>query len=80
MDCGATCLAMITKFYGKSFSVQHLRESCYATREGVSLLSIGNATEKLGMHTMGVHMSFEQLAKDAQLPCIVHWKQNHFVV
>jgi ATP-binding cassette subfamily B protein len=80
MDCGATCLAMITKFYGKNFSVQHLREICYATREGVSMLSISDAAEKLGMHSMGVHISFEQLAADASLPCIVHWKQNHFVV
>ncbi|GHS88396.1 hypothetical protein FACS1894201_09850 [Bacteroidia bacterium] len=80
MDCGATCLAMITKYHGKNFSVQYLRELCFATREGVSMLSISDTAEKLGMHSMGVHISFDQLANEATLPCIVHWKQNHFVV
>jgi ATP-binding cassette subfamily B protein len=28
MDCGATCLAMICKYYGKTYSVQTLREQC----------------------------------------------------
>ena len=48
MDCGATCLAMVAKHYGKSYTVQKLREMCSATRAGVSLLGISDAAEKLG--------------------------------
>ncbi len=80
MDCGATCLAMIAKHYGKSYTIQKLREMCSATRAGVSMLGISDAAEKLGFKTLGVKVSFEQLAEDAPLPCIVHWKQEHFVV
>jgi len=80
MDCGATCLAMVAKHYGKSYSIQKLREMCAATRAGVSMLGISDAAEKLGFKTIGARLSFEQLAKEVPLPCIVHWKQNHFVV
>jgi ATP-binding cassette subfamily B protein len=71
---------MICKYYGKTYSVQTLREQCAISREGVSLLGISTAAEKLGFRTIGVHLTFEHFLKDAPLPCIVHWKQNHFVV
>ena len=80
MDCGATCLRMIAKYYGKTYTLQSLRLKCYNTREGVSLLGISDAAEKIGFKTIGVKISFEKLVEEAPLPCIVHWNQNHFVV
>ena len=46
----------------------------------MSLLGISDAAEKLGFKTLGARLSFEKLANDVPLPCIVHWKQEHFVV
>lgn len=80
MDCGATCLRMIAKFYGKSYSAVFLRERCHTTREGVSMLNISDAAESIGFRTSGVKLSFDRLKEDVQLPCIVHWNQNHFAV
>ena len=80
MDCGPSCLRMIAKFYGKTYTLQTLRERCFITREGVSLLGISDAAESIGMRSLGVRTSFENLINDAQLPCILHWNQNHFVV
>jgi len=80
MDCGATCLAMVAKHYGKTYTIQKLREMCSATRAGVSMLGISDAAEKLGFKTMGVRIGFQQLVEEAPLPCIVHWRQEHFVV
>ena len=80
MDCGPTCLRMIAKHYGKTFSLQSLRDKSHITREGVSMLGIADAAESIGLKTMGVRISFEQLEKDAPLPAICHWGQNHFVV
>ena len=71
---------MIAKFYGKTYTLPTLRERCFITREGVSLLGISDAAESIGMRTLGVRTSFENLINDAQLPCILHWNQNHFVV
>ncbi len=79
MDCGPACLQMVAKYYGRNYTQQGLRDSCFLTREGVSLLGISEAAEKIGFRTTGVKIAFEQLA-EAPLPCIVHWKQNHFVV
>ncbi len=80
MDCGPTCLRMIARHYGKFYNIQTLRERSYITRLGVSMLGISRAAESIGFRTMGVKISFEQLMKEAPLPAIVHWNQNHFVV
>lgn len=80
MDCGPTCLRMIAKYYGRSYSIQNLREKAFITREGVSMLGISDAAESIGFHTNGVQITFEQLVEEAPLPCILHWNQNHFVV
>ena len=79
MDCGPTCLRMIAKHYGKNFSLQRLREISGINREGVSLLGISEAAEKIGFRTMGSRLTIDQLA-ELDLPAILHWNQNHFVV
>ncbi len=79
-DCGPTCLAMVSRYYGKNYSIQTLRERSFITREGVSLLGISDAAESIGFRTMGARLTFEQLREEAVLPCIAHWRQNHFVV
>lgn len=80
MDCGPTCLRMIAKYYGKSYSLQTLREKAFISREGVSMLGISEAAESIGFRTSGVRITVEQLRKECPLPCILHWNQNHFVV
>ncbi len=80
MDCGPTSLRIIAQYYGKHYSLQNLRERCHISREGVSLLGISDAAEAIGFRTTGVKISWEQLRDEANLPCIVHWNQQHFVV
>lgn len=80
MDCGPTCLRMIARYYGRSLSVQYLREKCFITRKGVSMLGISDAAESIGFRTNGVKITFDQLVAEKPLPCILHWNQNHFVV
>lgn len=80
MDCGPTCLRMIAKYYGRTYSLQTLREKSFITRQGVSMLGISDAAESIGFHTNGIRINFDQLVEDVPLPCILHWNQNHFVV
>ncbi|MBP6978070.1 MAG: peptidase domain-containing ABC transporter [Bacteroidales bacterium] len=80
MDCGPSCLRMIARFHGKTYSLQTLRERSYLTREGVSLLGTSDAAESIGLRTMGVRLGFDQLRDEAPLPAIVHWRQKHFIV
>lgn len=79
MDCGPTCLRMVAKYYGRSISVQTLRNLCEINRQGVSLLGISDAAEKVGFRSLGAKISVEELST-CELPCILHWKQQHFVV
>lgn len=80
MDCGPTCLRMIAKYYGKTYSLQSLREKSYITREGVSLLGISDAAEKIGFRTLAAKIPFDQLKEEAPTPFIAHWRQQHFIV
>lgn len=80
MDCGPTCLRIIARHFGRSYSLAFLRDRSYITRSGVSLLGISEAAESLGLHTQGVRLTWEQLRDEAPLPCIIHWNGNHFVV
>ncbi|MDR0891961.1 MAG: peptidase domain-containing ABC transporter [Mediterranea sp.] len=79
MQCGIACLAMVTAYYGKAYSLDELSRYCFATTEGVSLLGISEAAGKLGLHTSCGRLTANVLRK-AMLPCILHWNQNHFVV
>ena len=80
MDCGPTCLRMISKYYGKHYNIDRIREIAGYSKEGTSLLGISDAAEKIGFRTRGVQLTFDQLTKEAPLPCILHWDQYHFVV
>lgn len=79
MECGMTCLRMVCKHYGAEYSLEYLSRLCFATNEGVSLLGMSDAAERLGLHTMCGRLGLEQL-RNMPLPCILHWNQNHFVV
>ena len=78
MDCGPTCLKMVAKYYGKTISLERLRNEAQISKEGVSLLGISEAAEKTGFRTQGIKLSFDQLVNDVPKPAILHWSQNHF--
>lgn len=80
MDCGPACLSMVARHYGKEFGLDTLRKSCFITKDGVSLLGISETAENIGFKTLAGRFTFDKLAYEAPLPCIVHWRQEHFVV
>ena len=80
MDCGPTCLRMVAKHYGRTISLQTLREKTQIGKEGVNLLGINDAAESVGFRTHPIRLTYQSLITDAQLPAILHWGQNHFVV
>lgn len=80
MDCGSTCLAIVSEYHGRKQDRDCLRVLCDLKKMGVSLLGISKAAEDIGFKTVGGRLSFETLASGVPMPCIVHWDQNHFVV
>jgi len=80
MDCGPACLKMVSAFYKKHFSLETIRRKCFITREGVSFLGLSEAADSLGFKTIGVRIPYEMLEENVPVPCIVHWRQRHFIV
>lgn len=80
-DCGPACLSMIASYYKKKYSLQFLRDLSFINREGVSLLGITEASQKIGFETLTGKLSIQKLIEEKKsLPGILHWNQNHFVV
>jgi len=80
MDCGPGCLQIISKYYGKIFPIYELREMCNVTKEGTSVYDLCIGAENIGFKTLSVKTSYKWLDEKVPLPCIVHWKNNHFIV
>lgn len=71
MDCGATCLRMVTKQYGKEYSINALREACETGQQGADMEAISSAAEKIGFNTLAVKIKTNELYQ-VPLPCILH--------
>ncbi|BAY09214.1 peptidase domain-containing ABC transporter [Calothrix sp. NIES-2098] len=81
-DCGAACLAMICRFYGRIFTINRIRETVGTIQTGTTLLGLKRGSEALGFHARGVKVSndFLQQMQQFPLPAIIHWKGYHWVV
>ena len=78
-DCGAACLVMMGRYWGKRFSISRVRNIANVDRNGASLLGLVTAAESIGFTTRPVKTNLEQLAL-ADLPAIVHWEGKHYIV
>ena len=78
-DCGAACLGMICKYYKMPIGLNRLRDMSNVSRYGTSMAALAEAAETLGFVTRGVRTGYEALMR-TDLPAILHWEGNHFVV
>ncbi|BAZ12948.1 ABC transporter ATP-binding protein [Calothrix sp. NIES-4071] len=81
-DCGAACVASITKYYGRTFTLNRIREAIGTGQLGTTLLGLKRGVEALGFNGTGARISKENLNKinEIPLPAIIHWKGYHWVV
>jgi HlyB family type I secretion system ABC transporter len=78
-DCGAACLVMVGRYWGKRFNVNRLRDIANIDRNGSSLKGLAAAAESIGFTTRPVKASLNKLAEQS-LPAIVHWEGKHYIV
>ena len=78
-DCGATCLRMVCRYYGKHFSAATMQRLTACGHEGTSFFELKQAAESLGMEAYATRLTWDDL-KEVGKPCILHWGGNHFVV
>lgn len=80
MDCGPTCLKIITKFFGKEFHLDYLRELSFLQKGGVSMAGLSEALINLGIDSLAIKATLNEVVQEIPLPAIGHWEGNHFLV
>ena len=78
-DCGAACVAMISRYWDKRLSINYLRELIGIGRSGASLKSLAKAAESIGYHARPVRASLSKIIEQKN-PWIAHWKGDHYIV
>ncbi len=71
-DCGAACLATISKQYGLKLSIAKIREIAGTDKQGTNAYGLIKAAEKLGFTAKGVKGNQEAFFGEFPLPCIAH--------
>ena len=71
-DCGAACLATISKQYGLNISISKIREIAGTDKRGTNVYGMIEAAEKLGFSAKGVKGSKEAIFTEYPLPAIAH--------
>lgn len=78
-ECGLACLAMMSGYFGAKIDLTHTREKVGRPLSGMTLHDMMNGASRLGLASRAVRVGLDSLA-ELQLPCILHWDMNHYVV
>ena len=80
LECGAACLAMVMAYYGKWVPLEQVRYDCGVSRDGSNAKNVLVAARNYGFDAQGFRCEISSLKENMDLPCIIHWNFNHFVV
>ena len=78
-ECGLACLAMVAGAHGLDTDLPTLRQRFSLSLKGVTLADMVRMADALQFNTRALRAEPEELSQ-VQLPCILHWDLNHFVV
>jgi ATP-binding cassette subfamily B protein RaxB len=78
-ECALACLAMISCAHGYQVDLTGLRRRFLVSLKGSNLEQLMRYADSLSFSSRGLRLELEELDQ-LQLPCILHWDMNHFVV
>jgi ATP-binding cassette, subfamily B, bacterial CvaB/MchF/RaxB len=78
-ECGLACLAMVSCFHGQFLDIRSIRNRYPSAATGASVNHLLNAASKLDLRARALKLELFDLG-NLNLPAILHWDLDHFVV
>jgi len=78
-ECGAACLCMVMAYYKKWVTLEKMRSDCNVSRDGSNAGHLVKTARNYGFKSAGYRCGIKSI-KEMNLPAIIHWGFNHFVV
>jgi ATP-binding cassette subfamily B protein RaxB len=78
-ECGLACLAMIVSYHGHRIDLNTLRRRHPVSLKGVTLRGLIQIANQLNLACRPLRFEIEDI-RLLNLPAIMHWGMNHFVV
>lgn len=78
-ECGLASLGMVASFHGFVTDLATLRRRFTISMKGATLAYVMQAAGQLNLAARPLRLELDELHK-LQMPCILHWDMNHFVV
>lgn len=78
-DCGAACLAMVIRYYGRGVTLSELRLAAVSGRDATSAHALVEAAARQGLIGKALSIELDELRLLSR-GAILHWNFTHFVV
>lgn len=78
-ECGLACLAMVAAWHRRVTDPSDLRRRFGFSLKGATLKDVMGVADHIGLASRPLRLELDELGQ-LQLPCILHWDLNHFVV
>lgn len=78
-ECGLACIAMVAAFHGRHAPLAELRSRCGPSGRGTTLGELMQVAKQLRLSSRPLRVEPDELHR-LELPAILHWRMNHFVV
>ena len=78
-DCGATCVRIVARYFGKDIAPAYLRSLCDSNRLGVSVKDVAGMFSSIHCDNVVLKIGLDK-ADEMPLPAVLYWDECHFVV
>ncbi|BDX04871.1 peptidase domain-containing ABC transporter [Planctobacterium marinum] len=78
-ECGLVCVAMMLSYHGSHQNLVSLRRRHQVSSQGLTLDNLVDIAHVNGLVARPLKVEIDAI-KHINLPCVLHWNMNHFVV